>query len=170
MKNIPAKTAAHLDFDESGQAVVAKDIEKDFHVSPFMSMDMHYDMKFTIAHENSPNNAASQNLNTKLAVSIANFRQGIRVFDVAMSLKSKPITSTNLWLSLLKYPLISWKVFAGIYWQAGKLYWKRVPFVPHPGRQPGATPENPGSQTDSQSAAANSESVTNEKSDKVLAG
>ena len=141
------------------------------HVSPFMEMDMHYDMKFTISGDMETNSIpANEALPTRLGVKITNFQQGVKIFDVAMSLKSKPITPTSLWLTLFKYPLISWKVFAGIYWQAARLYWKKVPFVAHPGKRQKESQQPGISQSDDRSATANSESLTNEESETVLAG
>ncbi len=100
-------------------------IEKTFHVSPFMSLDMSYKMKFSIPSEN-------------LTVKITNLLDqpdehgSDKIHDVSMGLKRRPITGATLALMLLKYPLYSFKVFAGIYWQAVRLYFKKVPFVPHP--------------------------------------
>jgi len=52
--------------------------------------------------------------------------------DVTMKLRRKELTSWNLNGLLIKYPAISFQVVAGIYWQALKLYLKKIPFVPHP--------------------------------------
>jgi DUF1365 family protein len=109
--------------------VVGHQIEKVFHVSPFMPMDMEYRMIFTPPGE-------------RLGVKIENYQDEKRVFDVSMLCEKKPITTWNLNRVLLAYPLISFKVIAGIYWHALRLFLKKVRFFPHPGK---GTPlkENP---------------------------
>ncbi len=104
---------------ESERMLVAKNIKKDFHVSPFMSLEMNYVMKFT-----SPGK--------KLAVKIENSEGGKKFFDVCMLLKRQPITGRSLAMSLIQYPLISMKIFAGIYWQAIRLFAKKCRYYPHP--------------------------------------
>ena len=99
--------------------IAAKNVQKTFHVSPFMEMDMHYRMLFTHPSE-------------KIGIKMENHQRGEKVFDVSMSLQQKPLNSYQLAKVVVKYPLYSFKVFAGIYFQALKLYLKRVPFVPHP--------------------------------------
>ena len=99
--------------------VVANNVQKTFHVSPFMEMDMHYRMLFSHPGE-------------KIGVKMENHQGGEKVFDVSMSLQRRPLNSYQLAKVAAKYPLYSFKVFAGIYFQALKLYIKRVPFVPHP--------------------------------------
>ena len=106
-------------YNESRQVVSANNVAKDFHVSPFLPLNMTYDFDFVHGEQ-------------ALSVKIVNYQNAERMLNVAMSLKRRTLTSNRLRVSLLKYPLISWKIFAGIYWQALRLYLKRVPFYSHP--------------------------------------
>ncbi|QDT90076.1 hypothetical protein Pan161_17210 [Gimesia algae] len=92
---------------------------KEFHVSPFLPMDMEYFWQFSKPAK-------------KLAVQIENYQSQQRAFDVTMSLQRQEITTLNLLLSLISYPFMTWYVFVAIYWQALRLWLKRVPFYPHP--------------------------------------
>ena len=99
-------------------------LTKEFHVSPFMPMDMEYSMKFTPPAE-------------KLAVCMTNYKQNQKALDVVMNLERKKIKTMNLISVLLSYPLISFKVFSAIYWEALKIHWKKIPFHSHPRKSKG---------------------------------
>ena len=49
-----------------------------------------------------------------------------------MTLDRVPLGSGALAGALLRYPLLPFKVAAAIYWQALRLWLKRVPFHTHP--------------------------------------
>lgn len=95
-------------------------VEKAFHVSPFMPMDLCYGFRF---------NTPDDRLNFHMDL----LRGGDRVFDATLSLRRREITSSAMNAVLLRYPWLSLKVVAGIYWEALRLLLKRIPFVPHPG-------------------------------------
>jgi DUF1365 family protein len=92
---------------------------KDFHVSPFMPMDVEYDWRFT-----RPNDA--------LAVHMENWRDGRKLFDATLTLRRQPITGTALAASLARHPLVTFKVTAAIYWQALRLWLRHTPLFTHP--------------------------------------
>lgn len=92
--------------------------DKVFTVSPFMPLDMQYGFEFSVPSDS-------------LLVKMQNFRQGKRVFDVNLSLDAQPITRASLAKQLLAIPLMSFKVTAGIYWQALRIGLKGVPFLGH---------------------------------------
>lgn len=49
-----------------------------------------------------------------------------------MALKRHPMTSLSLWQHIAKTPIQTVKVVFGIYWQALRLWLKKVPFYSHP--------------------------------------
>jgi DUF1365 family protein len=94
--------------------------DKRFTVSPFMPMDMQYKFVFSLPTE-------------QLQVKMQNHRQGQRVFDVELDMSAQLITSASLAKQLARLPLMTAKVSAAIYWQALKIWLKRVPFLGHGG-------------------------------------
>jgi DUF1365 family protein len=104
------------------RSIKTENLKKSFHVSPFMHSDMHYRMIYSLPAE-------------RIGVKMENFEAEKKIFDVSMLMHKKPITRLRLFWMGIKYPVYSLKVFAGIYFQALKLYLKKVPFHPHPDRQ-----------------------------------
>lgn len=93
--------------------------DKQFHVSPFMPMDMSYDWRFSAPGEG-------------LHVHMENWRDGRLAFDATLSLRRQPISSASLARALVAFPLMTAQVTALIHWQALRLWAKRTPFFTHP--------------------------------------
>jgi uncharacterized protein len=92
---------------------------KEFHVSPFLPMEMNYDWRFGVPGE-------------RLSVNMQNFQQDARVFDATLDLTRRDISAGALARALLAFPCMTATVIAGIYIQAIKLWFKRVPFHANP--------------------------------------
>ena len=94
-------------------------LPKDFHVSPFMPMDMEYQWRVSAPGD-------------RLNIGISNFQEQQRKLNVAMTMQRRPLTAASLRRVLCLYPFMTSKVFLGIYWQALRLWKKKAPFFTHP--------------------------------------
>ncbi|UTF60704.1 DUF1365 domain-containing protein [Gilvimarinus sp. DA14] len=93
---------------------------KKFHVSPFnpLAMDYHW---------------FSSRPGEKLSVHMENHKQGVKHMDATLTLSKESWSAAHLNRILWRTPYNSIKVPIAIYWQALKLWLKRVPVYNHPG-------------------------------------
>jgi DUF1365 family protein len=92
---------------------------KSFHVSPFMDMDAEYEWRMKAP-------------GPRLAVYIANLREGRRFFDVSMALTRRELSRGTVARALMRHPWMTGRVSQAIYWQALRLWLKKSPFYSHP--------------------------------------
>lgn len=99
--------------------------DKAFHVSPFNPMDQAYRWRIT------PPTAAQPRCLVHIQ-SHQGSAAGEKIFDATLALKRREFTQSNLTRALLRTPAQTLSVVLGIYWQAFRLWLKRVPFFGHP--------------------------------------
>ncbi len=97
--------------------------DKVFPVSPFMDLAMHYHWRVRPPNDH-------------LLVHIENWPEDVdgpgKLFDATLALDRQPLApgvSGQLWRH---WPVMTMTILAGIYWQAVRLFVKRVPFHGHP--------------------------------------
>jgi DUF1365 family protein len=101
--------AAHLSFEHP----------KDFHVSPFMDMDLRYRWSLSQPNES-------------VHVGIRTLSESDSFFSASMKLDRRPLTDLELARTLCRHPWMTAQTVTAIYWQAFRLWWKKCPFYTHP--------------------------------------
>ncbi len=104
---------------------------KEFHISPFFGMDQQYDWRF-----GRPGRRLGVHMETRQGDAVA--------FDATMSLRRIELTPASLRAAIWRFPAMTVQVVAAIYWQALRLWLKRVGYFPHPNspwRRPAGAPE-----------------------------
>ena len=92
-------------------------VAKAFHVSPFMPLDMDYHLRFSLdaAH---------------VRIHMQNWQGGRKVFEADLALRRTPLDGATLRRYVLNFPWMSLRTVSAIYWQALRLWLKKVPFFP----------------------------------------
>jgi len=91
---------------------------KTLHVSPFMPLALEYDWRC--------NNPAQT-----LAVHMNVVQHETKLFDATLTLRREPISAPSLARALIRFPWISGKIILAIYWEALRLWLKRLPVYSH---------------------------------------
>jgi DUF1365 family protein len=107
---------------EDGQlsdAGVRQTRAKLFHVSPFVGMDARYHFRVL-----PPGRV--------VRLRIHETENGEPLLAATFQGSAKRLDSRSLAAAVLKFPLMTWKVMAGIHWEAARLWWKGARFHPSP--------------------------------------
>lgn len=95
------------------------EIDKAFHVSPFLPMDMRYRFRFELSEE-------------RFRVTKENLQGDDSVFVARMDLHREPLSATGLSRALRRFPPMTIRVIGAIYWQALRLWLRGAKYHPHP--------------------------------------
>lgn len=94
------------------------EVDKTFHVSPFLPMDLRYRFFYSEPGET-------------LRIEVATWRGDARLFAAELELERQAITPARLAWVLVRYPALTAQISSAIYWQALRLRWKGAPTYPH---------------------------------------
>ncbi|WBO23825.1 DUF1365 domain-containing protein [Sphingomonas abietis] len=107
-----------LPVEQTG-GIIRQGCAKDFHVSPFMGMDIRYAFRLAPPDER-----------LSLAITASD---GIGpVITAVHSATRRPLTDVELLKAFVTHPLLTFKVVGGILWEALRLWIKRVPVRARP--------------------------------------
>ncbi len=93
--------------------------DKEMHVSPFHDMNIKYNWRSHLTDQ-------------QIVISIDCSKLGTTLFSATLSLNREGMSVVGLKKTLIQYPFMTARVAWGIYWQAIKLFIKRIPIFPHP--------------------------------------
>ena len=93
-------------------------VAKAFHVSPFLPRDLEYRMSFSQP-------------DARLGVHMADWQGDEKVFDATLNLTRQTLDRPALHRYLLNFPWMTAKTCLAIYWQALRLFLKRIPIFSH---------------------------------------
>jgi len=110
---------------EQAGGIIRQDCAKDFHVSPFMGMDMRYAFRLAPPGE-------------RLSLAITGADAEGPILTAVHSAARRPLTDAELLRAFVTHPLLTVKVVGGILWEALRLWAKGVPVRDRP-----APPLNP---------------------------
>ena len=112
-----------LPVEPDGGRTVRQSIAKQFHVSPFLGMDMDYAFRIK---------PPADSLSSTLSIAITGSDDQGALITAVLDARRQPLTDAALLRAFVSIPLVTFKVVAGILWEALRLWAKRVPVRTRP--------------------------------------
>jgi uncharacterized protein len=118
VSNTPWRERYHYVLPAVGKGHQHFAVAKAFDVSPFLPRELEYRMAFSPA-------------GARLGIHMADWQGENKLFDASLSLQREALTRASLHRYLLRFPWMTGKTLAAIYWQALRLLLKRLPLFNH---------------------------------------
>jgi DUF1365 family protein len=118
VSNTPWRERYHYVLPAAGEDHQHFAVAKAFDVSPFLPRELEYRMAFSPA-------------GARLGIHMADWQGENKLFDASLSLQREALTRASLHRYLLRFPWMTGKTLAAIYWQALRLLLKRLPLFNH---------------------------------------
>ncbi len=100
--------------------------DKQFHVSPFMPMNLHYQSRYQL-------NESKLLIHMDLSeIPEKDSTHQAKLFSATMNMSGRPLSKSLAKTLPFTYPIQCGKIVLGIYWQALRLWLKKVPVHKHP--------------------------------------
>ncbi len=119
VSNTPWNERHHYAFTVAGdQGSITRSHAKQFHVSPFNPDQQQYSWAITPPGDH-----------VNIDIAVADERG--QVFKAMLRLSYSPLTLSSVRKQLIKRPVMTALTMIGIYWQALRIYLKKIPYVPY---------------------------------------
>lgn len=109
--------------DEAPTAPLSASAKKVFHVSPFFTLDGTYRFVLPV-----PDAALAADIDLDVG--------GVRRLAARLRLHRQALSDASLAWMFLRYPLMTLQVIGAIHWEALRLWWKGVRYLPKPAHAP----------------------------------
>lgn len=118
VSNTPWRERYHYVLPTNAQGESRHRVNKSFHVSPFLPMDLEYRMRFSQPEQ-------------QLRITMQDWQGPQKLFEATLALERSELTRRSLHRHLLAFPWMTGKTLFAIYWQAMRLLLKRTPVFKH---------------------------------------
>lgn len=108
-----------VDAHDKSADEVTQHCDKCFYVSPFIAMDMAYELRVTRPGK-------------RLSVVIRTSDKDGLLLVASLAGGRQPLTDTTLLRGIVANPMLTLKVVGAIHWHALRLWWKGIPLQPRP--------------------------------------
>ena len=118
VSNTPWNERHYYLLDPKNPQIISK---KNFHVSPFFGLDQEYHWQFELTKQ-------------KINFKIDTYQEQLLVFSAAYNGSLSSLKQSSTKFKLIKSPFAVYKIMLGIYFEALRIWLKKIPFVTHPNK------------------------------------
>lgn len=118
VSNTPWNERHYYLLDPKNPQIISK---KNFHVSPFFPLEQEYHWQFELSKH-------------KIKFQIDTYQEHCLVFSAAYTGSLNALKQSKTKFKIVKSPFTVYKIMLGIYFEALRIWLKKIPFIAHPNR------------------------------------